>query len=54
MYAANNNPNTFVCFKVLLMLCSDLEDNEKDGEALENVLTKCMEELDFENKVCVF
>ena len=39
---------------MLLMLCSDLQDNEQDGEILDNVLSKCIDELDLENKVCEY
>ena len=34
------------------MLCANLEDNDVDRAALDNVLSKCLTELDLENKVC--
>jgi hypothetical protein len=33
------------------MLCSDLEDNDKDIVALDIVLDKCLTELNLEQKV---
>ncbi|EDO43429.1 predicted protein [Nematostella vectensis] len=36
--------------QVLLMLCSDLEDNEPDRSALDCVITKCLAELELDKK----
>lgn len=40
-----------ITLQVLLMLCSDLEDIDKDIAALDIVLDKCLTELNLEERV---
>jgi len=41
-------------FQVLLMLSSDLEDNDRDRAALSKVLSTCLEELKLDQMVTLF
>ena len=51
LYKSDVDLSWLVSFQVLLMLSSDLEDNDRDREALNKVLSTCLEELKLDQMV---
>lgn len=51
LYKLNVHHGLLASFQVLLMLSSDLEDNDRDRAALSKVLSTCLEELKLDQMV---
>ena len=51
LYKSNVYHASLASFQVLLMLSSDLEDNDRDRAALSKVLSTCLEELKLDQMV---
>ena len=51
LYKSDVDLSWLASFQVLLMLSSDLEDNDRDREALSKVLSTCLEELKLDQMV---
>ena len=51
LYKSNVHHVWLASFQVLLMLSSDLEDNDRDRAALSKVLSTCLEELKLDQMV---
>lgn len=51
LYKSNVHHGLLASFQVLLMLSSDLEDNDGDRAALSKVLSTCLEELKLDQMV---
>lgn len=51
LYKSNFHYAWLASFQVLLMLSSDLEDNDRDRAALSKVLSTCLEELKLDQMV---